>query len=212
MTIGAAGGIWQGTGTFAAPTTGLKIWNDEGHGRIATFDGGVQRVTMRHDRGIEIANAAATFVSAAAISFAEGAGGQIYGVLRGRNTGVTKHVLLGTDNQTENSTIEMRKTLSGADVILSAGLISLGIDTISDRAFTNRPLHISGGIFLSNDLSTSGGPLPPTGVLRMKERTSAVGTPPAGTADLYILKRNNKQELYIKFADGSGFTLATSTA
>jgi len=52
----------------------------------------------------------------------------------------------------------------------------------------------------------------PAGVLRMKERTSAVGTPPAGTADLYILKRNNKQELYIKFADGSGFTLATSTA
>jgi hypothetical protein len=27
MTIGASGGIWQGTGSFASPTTGLKIYN-----------------------------------------------------------------------------------------------------------------------------------------------------------------------------------------
>ena len=32
------------------------------------------------------------------------------------------------------------------------------------------------------------------------------------TADLYILMRNTRQELYIKFDDGSGFTVAQSTA
>lgn len=40
MTLGANGGIWQGTGTFASPTTGLKIWNDAGLGRIAGYNTG----------------------------------------------------------------------------------------------------------------------------------------------------------------------------
>ncbi len=40
LTIGTSGGIYQGTGTFASPTTGLKIWNDGGVGRIAGYNGG----------------------------------------------------------------------------------------------------------------------------------------------------------------------------
>lgn len=36
-TIGSSGGVYQGTGTFASPTTGLKIWNDSGVGRIGGF-------------------------------------------------------------------------------------------------------------------------------------------------------------------------------
>lgn len=39
--VGASGGIFQGSGTFASPTTGLKIWNDGGFGRIASYAGGV---------------------------------------------------------------------------------------------------------------------------------------------------------------------------
>ena len=35
ITLGLSGGIWQGTGTFDSPTTGLKIWHDSGIGRIA---------------------------------------------------------------------------------------------------------------------------------------------------------------------------------
>jgi hypothetical protein len=38
--LGAAGGIYQGTGSFATPTTGLKIWRDSGVGRIAGYNGG----------------------------------------------------------------------------------------------------------------------------------------------------------------------------
>jgi hypothetical protein len=38
LTIGTAGGVFQGTGTFASPTTGLKIWNDGGIGRIGGYN------------------------------------------------------------------------------------------------------------------------------------------------------------------------------
>ena len=38
LTIGSSGGIYQGTGSFASPTTGLKMWNDSGVGRIGGFN------------------------------------------------------------------------------------------------------------------------------------------------------------------------------
>lgn len=38
LTLAATGGIYQGTGTFASPTTGLKVWNDGGIGRIAGYN------------------------------------------------------------------------------------------------------------------------------------------------------------------------------
>jgi len=40
LDIDANGGIYQGTGTFSSPTTGLKIWNDAGIGRIAGYNAG----------------------------------------------------------------------------------------------------------------------------------------------------------------------------
>lgn len=44
LTLGTSGGIWQGTGTFTSPTTGLKIWNNSGIGRLATYNAGTQQV------------------------------------------------------------------------------------------------------------------------------------------------------------------------
>lgn len=41
LSIGSSGGIYQGSGSFASPTTGLKIWNDGGVGRIGGYNGGV---------------------------------------------------------------------------------------------------------------------------------------------------------------------------
>lgn len=40
VTLGTGGGIYQGTGTFASPTTGLKVWNDSGVGRIGGYNAG----------------------------------------------------------------------------------------------------------------------------------------------------------------------------
>lgn len=44
MNIGTSGGIYQGTGSFGTPTTGLKIWNDGGVGRLATYNAGTAQV------------------------------------------------------------------------------------------------------------------------------------------------------------------------
>ena len=43
LDIGTDGGIWQGSGTFASPTTGLKIWNDSGVGRIAGYNSSTEQ-------------------------------------------------------------------------------------------------------------------------------------------------------------------------
>lgn len=40
MTLGASGGIYQGSGTFGSPTTGLKIWNNSGYGSIGGYNTG----------------------------------------------------------------------------------------------------------------------------------------------------------------------------
>lgn len=44
ISLGTSGGIYQGTGTFGTPTTGLKIWNDTGIGRLATYSSGTAQV------------------------------------------------------------------------------------------------------------------------------------------------------------------------
>jgi len=38
LDIATTGGIYQGSGSFASPTTGLKVWNDTGVGRIAGYN------------------------------------------------------------------------------------------------------------------------------------------------------------------------------
>ena len=49
MGFGASGGFYQGSGTFASPTTGLKMWNDSGVGRFATYNTGAQVVGFGTD-------------------------------------------------------------------------------------------------------------------------------------------------------------------
>ena len=56
MSIGAGGGIYQGTGSFASPTTGLKIWNDSGIGRLGGYSGGVLQASFSADGRIMAGN------------------------------------------------------------------------------------------------------------------------------------------------------------
>jgi len=46
MTIGLNGGIWQGAGSFASPTTGLKIYNTGGVGRLSAYNAGQEQITI----------------------------------------------------------------------------------------------------------------------------------------------------------------------
>lgn len=45
----ATGGIYQGTGTFASPTTGLKLFNVSGIGKLSGYSGGVEQITLDTD-------------------------------------------------------------------------------------------------------------------------------------------------------------------
>lgn len=71
LDIGAAGGIYQGTGTFAAPTTGLKIWNDSGVGRIAGYNTGVIQTYFGTD-GKLYAGAGTSVLDASGLSLTSG--------------------------------------------------------------------------------------------------------------------------------------------
>jgi len=46
MELGASGGIWQGTGTFASPTTGLKIYRSGSVGLLETYNASVLQVQI----------------------------------------------------------------------------------------------------------------------------------------------------------------------
>jgi len=49
LNVGTSGGIFQGTGTFAAPTTALKIYNSGGIGLLEMWGSGVKQVYMGTD-------------------------------------------------------------------------------------------------------------------------------------------------------------------
>ncbi|NJO81664.1 MAG: hypothetical protein HC828_02095 [Blastochloris sp.] len=48
-TIGSGGGLYQGSGSFASPTTGLKLWNQSGVGRIASYNSGILQAGFDSD-------------------------------------------------------------------------------------------------------------------------------------------------------------------
>lgn len=47
--IVAGGGIYQGTGTFASPTTGLKLFNSAGVGKLSGYNATVEQITIDTD-------------------------------------------------------------------------------------------------------------------------------------------------------------------
>jgi hypothetical protein len=49
LTLGTSGGIYQGSGTFASPTTGLKLYNVSGSGRFVGYSSGASQVALHTD-------------------------------------------------------------------------------------------------------------------------------------------------------------------
>ena len=71
LTIGASGGIYQGTGTAASPTTGLKFWNDGGVGRIGGYNATVLQWGADTDGKLKVGAGDVT-LDADGITFAQG--------------------------------------------------------------------------------------------------------------------------------------------
>jgi hypothetical protein len=49
LTLGLLGGIYQGSGTFSIPITGLKLFNVSGTGKLAGYNGGVEQIKLDTD-------------------------------------------------------------------------------------------------------------------------------------------------------------------
>jgi hypothetical protein len=71
LTLATTGGIYQGTGTFASPTTGMKLWNDGGYGRLAGYNTGVLQAYIGTD-GKLYAGAGATYLDADGLTIGVG--------------------------------------------------------------------------------------------------------------------------------------------
>lgn len=130
--LDTGGGIWQGTsGSFAAPVGGIKIYNASGAGRIALFDNSIQLITLRHDRGIEIATGGDAS-HASGLTFVETAGGTSFGGLSALSSPGLRYSrwvvsdgsrfgrisLYAASNQTE---IKLEAGGGGNDAILTLG-------------------------------------------------------------------------------------------
>jgi hypothetical protein len=71
LNIDLTGYIWQGTGTAAVPTTGLKIFNSGGVGKLSTYNTGVEQVTLDTDGKLK-AGAGAVVLDASGIAITQG--------------------------------------------------------------------------------------------------------------------------------------------
>lgn len=49
LTLGAGGGIWQGTGSFASPTQGIKLYRSGSYGVLASYNSGLEQVKIDTD-------------------------------------------------------------------------------------------------------------------------------------------------------------------
>jgi hypothetical protein len=148
VNLAAAGGVWQGTGgspsSFSNPYNGIKIWNESGAGRFGLWNAGTQHMTLRYDRGLEVANdGSADYHSG--LTFTKTQNGTIYGSLQGYVEGAYYI-----------SAYEVKDGSRYAAVVLQASsgnsAVSLQVDdnynfalskSLDSARLQNLPLHIS---------------------------------------------------------------------
>jgi len=128
-TIGASGGLYQGTGTFASPTTGLKIFNDGGIGRLATFSAGLEQVSF-DTAGRLIAGAGGVRLSRAGLTLDDVAGAGVITFLNGATTQAQVSVVEDVSFRTLIVAVPKLSATQPGVVLLSAGNQGLGATEI----------------------------------------------------------------------------------
>lgn len=73
ISIATGGGIYQGTGSFASPTTGIKLFNSSGVGKLSGYNGGTEQITLDTDGKLK-AGAGDVVLDASGITMAQGSG------------------------------------------------------------------------------------------------------------------------------------------
>ena len=220
MTIGTGGGIWQGTGTFAAPTTGLKIWNDGGVGRLATYKTGLEQITINTD-GQLTAGANNVYLDREGITLTSGSVQTDYSSVKFRSsTNVVFGAVYGTVNINNGQTIMGLSTHQTNNATISAH-IAAHAGPIKEAVTLNTSESIveltPGALWSSVAICTGGGmtvgdySMPPPSTLRFKERADNNVYPSSTQVDIFARTVGGVQKLYAKFGNGVVRELATAS-
>jgi hypothetical protein len=234
MTIGTSGGIWQGTGSFTTPTTGLKLYNSGGVGRLSTYNGGLEQVTINTD-GQLTAGQGKVVLDRNGIAIVCGAIAAEYKAIKFQSDSGSQFGRISGTYDSGSSFIEYKAQHPSSGVLASLSLSSmaaggnssvvlntgLAFVTLNQNDFVvttpNRSIINSPRLLLEGDALISGGAVigdvnidPLTGVLVMKERTSATSATPTDTAQIWVQDVSGTQKFYIKFANGVQREIATA--
>lgn len=154
LNIDTTGYIYQGTGTGASPTTGLKIFNSGGIGKLSTYNTGVEQVTFDTD-GLLKAGAGAVQLDANGIGIiGDTALSDIRSYKFYKSDGVT---LAGRMSSFENAAPAHNITVNSESVTGDDSSLSLGAYAPSGK-LTNVFIRAQSGIPSAlMTLTTSGG-------------------------------------------------------
>ena len=220
MTLGAAGGIWQGSGTFASPVSGFKLSNSGGKGKIEMFPATGSPVVL-DENGLSIPTrqtSGSALKNVNEISFLHRylgtdykAGGMTgygeYGASFGRSaTQLYVTNKAGTSTRSYIEVFHYEEGASNTDTIElnTPGQISLN----GARVIAQGPveayytLRTAAGIVVGQYHDNAGTGTPPNAVIRFVER-AGISTVPAGYADMYVSVVGGVPGLYIRFAGQS---------
>lgn len=201
LNIDTNGYIWQGTGTAAAPTTGLKIFNLGGIGKLSTYNATVEQVSLDTDGKLKAGGGAVqldasgiaavvngALDTAVAYKFTNGSG-TIYGGLYGYLPSGTPQLQLYTLPVTgEGSDITISSnadgTLLGTSSLRAtngshAALIEVRVDTTEQINFAgtginNLKVNIAGGLNIGTATGATGGQISTSGSAAIGDSINSV--------------------------------------
>lgn len=164
--IESTGGIYQGSGSFASPTTGLKIYNSSGVGKISGYNATIEQVALDTDGKLKAGAGAVildangisitpTTASAALRSYKIASGATTYGGLYGAGIPTSSHLIELVSNSvtSEDSVLNVTAASpSGSDASIALRAIQ-GVSTISVEIVNSAALQevtIEGDVRIGN--------------------------------------------------------------
>ena len=217
MTIGANGAIWQALGgTVAAPVNGIKLWNNGGGGALWAYDANGDNTVKMDKAGLTLRNTVAFWKPENSVKWAR-ANGTLLGVVTAAedDSGVERFIEMGLNPQFTQfyaNEIGVRVGIFNDDTNDSYIDLGAAAVNVSSELSVGGAVAAAGGASLGGGLAIGDATLaaPAAGRILIKASTGAT-TVPAGCALLYLEDSpatGNKQELWVKFADGTYVKLA----
>lgn len=213
LDISTAGGIYQGTGSFASPTTGLRIWNDSGVGRIGGYNAGTAQWYAATD-GKLYAGGGSIILSAAhlqigvttnapvndqtKIVFHPTGGGSRVAEIYGYANSLTGVRLLN---------IDMPNVGEGGDIMLktysyTGQMIYLSVSGETQAVVTNRNFSATGAVSAAS-LAASGNINADTGTITGQRLSGYQNSATAAIGSAYLYQADLSEE-FINFVSTAG--------